>query len=261
MVHALGDLSDSVTVLGGLIPALLTGGQTPSAPTHLGTTDVDVMLGVHLATAPAGYASVEDRIRRIGFEPATAAGWHWLAPVDGHKLKVEFLCDLVDQPEGEVYRPPDCAVFGAINLRGTGYVARDVVVRRLDAALTDRPGTAAVDVRTAGLAGYLASKAFAILGRGFAKDYYDFAYVLLYNTQGGPVEAAEAMNRAEFGPEIRAHPTLLREVGDRYGDTRRVGPQSYAREAFTANPEREDSRLREDAVSAVSDFLSALGRD
>jgi hypothetical protein len=40
-------------------------------------------------------------------------------------VKIEFLCDLDDQPAEAVIRPIGCSKLRAVNLRGTGYVERD----------------------------------------------------------------------------------------------------------------------------------------
>ncbi len=53
LVHGLGDRSSLFVVLGGLVPAMLSREQK-AAPPHLGTTDVDVLLSVHLASAHQG---------------------------------------------------------------------------------------------------------------------------------------------------------------------------------------------------------------
>lgn len=48
LLNALEGHDIYLVVLGGLVPEVLTRGQEPPAPQHLGTTDVDIYLGVHL---------------------------------------------------------------------------------------------------------------------------------------------------------------------------------------------------------------------
>jgi hypothetical protein len=225
---------------------------------HLGTTDVDVMLTVHVDSMASEYQTLEDALNGLGCEPSPNRGWRWLAPVDERTVKVEFLCDLEDQPNGAFILADGCSTLGAINLRGTRYVTEDYVVETLDGELMDGRGTVQVQVRRAGLAGYLVAKAHAITGRALQKDYYDFAYVLLHNSAGGPEAAAMAIRVAQFSQNVVAQTLLWNEIGDRYSKTSRVGPRDFARESLEADPTSDEERLKEDAVSAVEYFLATL---
>ena len=48
LCHELGDDTARLIVLGGLVPAMLTRDAHPTAPEHLGTTDVDILLITHV---------------------------------------------------------------------------------------------------------------------------------------------------------------------------------------------------------------------
>jgi hypothetical protein len=47
LFHELGDVEPPMILLGGLVPEILTSGQTPPVPEHLGTIDVDLLLDVN----------------------------------------------------------------------------------------------------------------------------------------------------------------------------------------------------------------------
>lgn len=171
LLHELRDEEVFLVVLGGLVPEVLTrdDGQIPE---HLGTTDVDVLLITHV-DPDADLGAVERALERMNFEPdRNADGWCWRGPIDGWPVKLEFLCDLPEHPEGEIIRPRGCTKLSAANLRGTGYVASDFGWEELSGQLAD--GThVSVRVRFAGLEGYLLSKCVAVRIRAATKDYYD----------------------------------------------------------------------------------------
>lgn len=236
---------------------MLTRGQEPPAPRHLGTTDVDVMLAVHVAGTRPGYESLEQCLDRLHFKPDPKTdGWRWRATVDGHLVKLEFLCDLDDVENGTIVRPEGCRVLAAANLRGSGYAALDVVEELVDGRLVDQPGSIQLRVRFAGIAGYLMAKAHAITGRGAPKDYYDFAYVVIHNSAGGPTQAANAIND-KFPRAGRLH-GLWTEIDDRFGSADRVGPSNYAEQHRLVEPEEDAGRLRNDAVVAVTGLVSLV---
>jgi hypothetical protein len=162
-------------VLGGLVPSTLTSGS-PSAPAHLGTTDVDVLLVTHL-TADRDLSPIEDALRAMDLAPE-GDGWRWRGRVEGRVVKIEFLCDLNDQPAEAIVTPAGCTALRAVNLRGTGSVELD------NREMTFDGPDGKVSVRFAALAGYLLSKIAAARTRGADKDYYDLAYVLLQARAG-----------------------------------------------------------------------------
>ena len=124
------------------------------APAHLGTSDVDILVAFH--------ATLDAALERAGFEidPKIAEGWRWQAKVDGVPVKVEFLCDLDDQPANRAIQLPGCKRVTAANLRGTGFVSRDYVAETLTGQLPNGEFVT-VKVNFAGLSGYLMAKLVA----------------------------------------------------------------------------------------------------
>jgi hypothetical protein len=120
LAYEIGDEDVPLIVLGGLVPEVLTRNEGAVIPQHLGTTDVDVLLITHL-DADADLGVVERALERLEFRPHGEA-WRWRGRIDGRPVKIEFLCDLEDRPEGEVISPAGCSELAAVNLRGTGYV-------------------------------------------------------------------------------------------------------------------------------------------
>jgi hypothetical protein len=254
LLHALRGEDAGIIVLGGLVPEMLTRGQEPPAPTHLGTTDVDVLLLAQ--TMPgADLSHLEKCLRDVDFAPQPE-GWRWRGRVEGSIVKIEFLCDRDTAPEHEVVPVLGCTELTAMNLRGTGYVARDWTWVALRSNLGGRE--VLVKARFAKLGGYLLSKCVAARTRGATKDFYDLAYVLLHNRAGGPSEAAGVLADGKLRAAVPVLRSTLLEIAERYRTPNAVGPSGYAEQALLAAPESDEAELRADAVAAVAEFLEAL---
>jgi hypothetical protein len=253
LLHELRESEVRPIVLGGLVPPLLSA-QSVSAPQHLGTADVDILLITHLEDLE-GLAAVEDALERMDFEPIEP--WRWSGRVGGRGVRIEFLCDVPEYQAGTLIRPPGCRDLAASNLRGTGYVQHGTIEVELSATLPDA-GAVSVTARFAGLAGYLLSKCAAIRNRAEAKDFYDFVYVLMHNDEGGPQEAAARVNQEPFAVARRELRSTFIEVRARYGRTADAGPAGYAAQALRVRPDDDSSRLRAQAVAAVAAFFDAV---
>jgi hypothetical protein len=257
LLNELGDVETKLVVLGGLVPETLTRDQVPPVTPHLGTTDVDLLLLAHLdASADTANAEIERALIKLGFENIED-GWRWRVLIDGVPIKMEFLCDIDDAREGECRRPAGCAELTAINLRGTGYVARDFSEEVLTIG-TDNDAATTVKVRYAGLQGYLLSKASAVRMRAAEKDYYDFAYVLINNRDGGPRAAATLLRSGVFASELRYLRSTFAEIRERYRLPTDDGPRNYANESLKMDGAGNPKLLQLDAVAAVSDFIDEL---
>ncbi len=161
VVHHYGSRPEFV-VLGGLVPELLCAG---SAWRHAGTTDVDVQVDLEVACGATNTARLENALKNAEFEPDSERVWRWVAEGAPTKtvVKFELLADLDDQPNEATVQFDACENLGAVNLRGTGFAARDIEVR----TLTSRVGGVdlAAEVNVTGLAGFLLAKAAAAASR------------------------------------------------------------------------------------------------
>jgi hypothetical protein len=247
-----GPTGEQLIVLGGLVPPTLARTDAPEAPAHLGTTDVDILLVTHF-TAEHNLAPIEAALEAMQFKPQ-AEGWRWSGRVEDRIVKIEFLCDLYDQPAEAIVRPVGCSRLRAVNLRGTGHVERD----HHEYILHVPEGHLRVQI--AGLAGYLLSKSAAARTRGADKDYYDLAYVLLHNAAGGPTQAANAIRASPLVDALPSLSSTFLELRDRFRDDRSHGARAYAREALKVTPEEDERLLAADAAAALNEFLDTLTR-
>jgi hypothetical protein len=256
LAHQLDDESVPLIVLGGLLPEILTEGQD-AVPLHLGTTDVDMVVAAHLSQG-ANLAALERALDEIRFQCDRAQrGWRWRGAIDGYAIKLEFLCDVETERAETLIAVEGCARLKAMNLRGTGYVARDWRWRELTAEL-DGVGPTTVRARFAGLEGYLLSKCVAARQRGAAKDYYDLAFVLIHNRAGGPSAAAERLRGGQLSAAIPSLRSTLLEVRARFYAPASQGPAGFASQSRLVDFNTPENELRAQAVAAVNEFVSTV---
>jgi hypothetical protein len=261
VIHHYGGRPEFV-VLGGLVPELLCSG---SSFLHTGTTDVDVQVDLEIACGSVNAERLERALRNSEFEPDDERVWRWVANTAREPITVEFelLADLNDVRDGHKIRFDGCQDLGAVNLRGTGFAARDVEIRPLQARVGS--DTRRVEVNVSGLAGFLLAKIAAAHSRQKAKDWYDIAFVLLHNDGGGP-EAAAHRVLEQFGDDLGVPMlTALRELAANFADreTRGAGRRAQGTEAYVSqmcldHPDLDRTEVAADAVVGVEAFCRIL---
>lgn len=152
-----------------------------------------------------------------------------------------------------------CDALGAANLRGTRFATRNRVVRELTAV--DDGEVRAVQVYMAGLAGFLLAKTAAAHSRRKPKDWYDLAFVLLHNDEGGPDRAAELV-ALHFGDDLVGEiQTALHDLSANFAVPDAQGPSAYVEQLLLDHPDLEAEESAADAVTAVRMFCAKLGID
>jgi len=255
-------------MLGGLVPQVLAGVDREGVPDHMGTNDVDLLIAFHVQDNSSrvdegahepDLGPLEAALARAGFvRDPKIDGWRWIARVENHSVRVEFLCDRDDVQNKAVIRPRGCTDLRFANLRGAGYVARDFVEENVTDDLPD--GTpATVTVRFAGLQGYLLAKLAALLDRQLDKDHYDLVYVLLHHKAGtGPRGAAEALLAGPFRRDLPSLENRFGELASRFSRPNDHGPVAYAKQFTLVYPDADLATLTQDAISAVQEFTRPL---
>lgn len=254
IVHHYGSLPEFV-LIGGLMPDLLC---TTTPARHAGTTDVDVQVDLEIAGGTENGKRLELALRNAEFEPDSPRVWRWCTDKEGIPavVKFELLADLDDAPAEAIIKFDGCEALGAVNLRGTGFATRDVVVHELSARVGDDVRVARIN--TTGLAGFLFAKFAAVRVRGLQKDWYDIAFVLIHNDAGGPEAAAEKVLEV-FGDELEGEiSTPLKELFANFETPDSQGPRAYSSQMVIDHPESDPQTLAADAVVAVAAFRTSL---
>jgi len=259
LVTLLGDLgpwSERIYLAGGLAPRYLVGRLPDGARAHVGTTDVDLVIGLALGDeTPETYRTLQNNLEKAHFKQSDVS-FRWTRPIDGISVVVEFLCETDEVEPGRIFRPKGehtGTKLGAFNVRGAQLVRHDFVEREIEAQRLDDGGLSKVTVRVANLLPYTVLKILALQDRHENKDAYDLVFTLL-NADGGPHTAGQrcAQSPVLDDEHVTESLTLL---GERFRDTEHDGPNAYA--LFLAAPGDEDerARLRQEAVATVREFL------
>jgi hypothetical protein len=253
LVNAYGDVPEFV-LLGGLVPDLLCSDAVRS---HEGTTDVDVQVDLEIQSGLGNATRLEGALNRAGFRPDSERVWRWKdQAVPEMLVKVEFLADLDDVPNQQTVSFDDCESLGAVNLRGTGFATRDWEMRTITSVVDGE--TRSVGLRVATLPAYLLAKIHAAHGRGLPKDWYDIAYVLLHNDEGGPVFAGRHV-QGRFGSDlVGGTSTALDELSANFADAGAQGSTAYASTMLGIHSELDGDVLANDGVAAISAFIGEL---
>ncbi len=232
LVTLLGDLGpwrERIYLVGGLAPRYIVGQLPEGARAHVGTTDVDLVIGLALGDeTPETYRTLQNNLEKAQFdrkEPRPKAG------STGSNV-------------------------GAFNVRGANLVRYDFIERVLEGERLDGGGASKVTVRVANLLPYTVLKILAFQDRHENKDSYDLVFCLLHFGDGPDVAGREAA-RSAIAHDARVTDGL-ELLGERFRDVDQDGPTAYG--AFLAEPgESEDAaRLRREAVATVRAFLAAF---
>lgn len=249
----LGDLTDNLVVVGGLVPSLIVDQDNlaEGVEAHVGTMDLDVALAIALLDQ-GRYRELSERLRRSGFtqdknQEGNATRQRW--KIEG--VTLDFLIEptLPDDRGGDLRDiEPD---FAAVIAPGLHLAFLD----RQRISLTGRTimgENAERDIWVCGPAAYIVLKALAFSLRGENKDAYDLFYVI-----------------RNFGTAVQEVADLFRPILD---DTHTEEAISILRRDFTAHnglgPRRvaqfltgePDDTIQAEVVGHIDSLLRALGR-
>jgi hypothetical protein len=261
LVTLLGDVgpwSERVYLAGGLAPRYIVGELPEGARAHVGTTDVDLVIGLALGDeTPETYMNLETNLKRAGFTAETS--FRWKRDVEGVSVQVEFLCETGQVEPGRIFKPKGEGTgsgLGAFNVRGAQLVTFDYLEREIEAERLDGGGLSRVKVRVANLLPYTVLKILAFQDRHENKDAYDLVFCLLHFGAGPEEAGAEAARSPIAGHDRVAE--ALELLKERFAEVSRDGPVAYA--SFLAEPSANEAaaRLRREAVATVADFLRGV---
>lgn len=264
MVTLLGDLGpwrERIYLAGGLAPRYLVGQLPEGARAHVGTTDIDLVIGIALGDeTPETYRTLQNNLQNSGFDQKEPS-FRWARDVEGVTVIVEFLCETNEVPPGNIFKPTregesTGSKLGAFNVRGAHLVRDDFIERDIEAERLDGGGRSRVTVRVANVLPYTVLKILAFQDRHENKDAYDLVFTL-FNHEGGP----RAVGSASAASPVAKHEQVdeaMRLLEERFRDAEQDGPNAYA--LFLAEPDDDDdrARLRQEAVATVREFLAGF---
>jgi hypothetical protein len=257
LLTLLGDLGpwrERIYLAGGLAPRYLIGQLPEGARAHVGTTDVDLVIGLAVGDETSEtYRTLQNNLERARFTQQEPS-FRWARDVEGVTVLVEFLCETDQVEPGRIFRPKEFtgSKLGAFNVRGAQLVRHDFIECDIEGERLDDGGHSRVTVRVANVLPYTVLKILAFQDRHANKDAYDLVFTLL-NYAGGPQtcgEAAAASPVAEHAQVTHA----LTLIDERFSDARQDGPSAYASFLADSDDEAEKARLRQEAAAIVRAF-------
>ena len=260
LVTLLGDIgpwNQRVYLAGGLAPRYIVGTLPEGARSHIGTTDIDLVIGLAVDSESAeAYRTLENNLKKAGFDAESS--FRWMKKVEGNTVILEFLCETDRVEPGKIFKPKEGtgSGLGAFNVRGAQLVTRDYVEREIEADRVDDGGRSKVVVRVANILAYTVLKILAFQDRHENKDSYDLIYCLL-NFGEGPEEAGRSAANSAIRLDAQVE-DALRLLSERFANADQDGPRAYGAFLADAGDDEEKARLRQEAVAVVRDFLGAM---
>jgi hypothetical protein len=264
LLTKIGPWGGRIFLIGGMTPRYLIGNAPSDMKEHVGTTDLDVVVGVTISTEEREvYRTLQNNLKDAGFVPAVdpetrqEQSFRWSRDVDGVRVMLEFFCPVGEGQPGTMLRNPGDQVgskISAIRMTGAELVALDHFTVRLKGDTLDDGGIQeGVDVHIANLLPFLVLKAFAIEERDKDKDSYDVVWTL--NAYPGGVGGAV---RAISESPVLAHrdvATAVELLRKNFLSIDHRGPSQYARFERTDNTEEERLILRRFAHGTLLEFF------
>ena len=195
--------------VGGLAPRYIVGELPAGALPHIGTTDVDLVIGLALGDdAPETYRTLETNVKRAGLQSQTS--FRWTRLVDGITVQVEFLCETREVEPGRIFKPRGEALgsgLGAFNVPGVQLATADFTEHSVEAERLDDGGLSTVMVRVCGLLTYVVLKILAFQDRHENKEAYDLVFCILNFGEGPRPPGQEAARSPVAGhAQVREAP-------------------------------------------------------
>jgi hypothetical protein len=260
----IGPWGGKLILIGGMAPKYIVGKAPSDMKEHVGTTDLDVVVGVTISTEEdEAYRTLQQNLRDAKFAPAVNPDtgneetFRWTREVDGVRVFLEFFCPVAQGEPGKLYRKPGKNIgskISAIRTPGANLAAIDNFAVVLRGETLDQGGIQeGVEARVAGLLPFIVLKAYAIEQRDKAKDSYDVIWTL-NAFEKGPSSAVDAIatSPAIDQPEIPAAIAYLRK---NFQSTEHRGPSQYANFERSDGSEDERLRLKRYAFGTMIQFL------
>ena len=268
LLKCAGPWWERIYLAGGLVPRYLITELPDLARPHVGTTDVDLVVGVAVVDeAPEPYETLVANMRKAGFdlyadEAGRQQSFRWCIVIDGKMVLVEFMTEQGGAP-GTIARPRQNtgAKLGAFEARGASLVALDFVQREISGKLQDGIESFG-KLRVANLVPFLTLKSLALDERGLVKpkDAYDIVFTI-GNWPGGPAGAAAAAAASPvMGREVVRD--ALSKLDAHFEHAGMDGPGHYSTFLFNeaVDDDEEAERLRLEALAVVRGFFDGLTR-
>ena len=259
-----GPWGQRLVLIGGMTPRYLVGRLPVDVKEHVGTTDLDIVVGVTISTEEEeAYRTLQQNLKDAQFAPARNPDtgqeetFRWTRQVDGVGVHLEFFCPVGSGQPGKLLRNPGSNVgsrISAVRTRGAELAAMDHVVISLGGELLDHGGIQeSVSAQVANLLPFLVLKAFAIEERDKEKDSYDVVWTLTAYKDGPRSAVQEIAKSPVLGH--RDVVAAMERLRSHFQTPDHRGPSQYANFELIGDDENELAQLRRYAHGALAEFF------
>jgi len=223
LLRGLGPWKNSVYLIGGLAPRYLVPKLTAGKVPHAGTGDVDIVIRLEMLTTTDAYHSLEENLRKMGFERAEndsgdKVSWRWRTKTEKDvSVILELLADSPELSGGKVKPLPTKGTISALNIPHSSMVFDHHEEKEIRAELLGEKGIAIEKVRYADIVSFTCLKAFALDQRHENKDAHDIVYCI-ENVEGGLEAAAKKFKDARAGKHANVIDQALAILRKRFAD-------------------------------------------
>lgn len=254
---------DRVVLVGGLAPPFLVPDPAPGIEAHVGTSDIDLAVGL-FAPEEEAYVTLVRAIRDCGFEQRQPEepSFRWFGEQDGVEIILEILCPESDEYQQRIRRRVEGDGGGnlsALQVRGIELAATDFVTVTLDEPVAELGDRGPIELRVVGPTTLIALKAQALADVDKPKHAYDIVWLCdAWPHDSGEANGANALAGAIRSSGIRDDPFIQESLdGLRrlFSSPDSPGPVGYAR---TVGEGDEYERARLYAHGLLNEFFSSL---
>ena len=276
LLRGLGPWKESVFLVGGLTPRYLVPARPPAVPAHAGTLDVDIVIDIQILADTAGYHTLEENLRAMGFERSMnergqRLSWRWQTRTEsGALMVVELLADAPEIAGGRVEPLPTKGTISALNIPHASIVFEMYEVAEVRAELLRDAGIAVEEVRHADLVSFTCLKAFAFDQRFEGKDAHDMIYCIEHAEEGldGAAQMFREALEGRHGAVIRDCLSILRKRfagDDAVEGYRKDGPVAVAHFELGRSNETEQREARvlrqREAGTVIEQLLARIASE
>ena len=254
---------DRVVLVGGLVPPFLVPDPPAGVAPHVGTSDIDLAVGV-FAPEEEAYVSLVRAIKNCGFgqRQPEEPSFRWFGEEGGIEVVLEILCPQDEEIQRRIRRKVEAdggSELAALQVRGVELSARDYVSVELNEDVPELGDRGLISLRVVGPTTLLALKAQALADIDKPKHAYDIVWL----ADAWPHDTDEPHGAAALAEVMRASAVFgepfvvesLRLMRSLFAYPTGPGPVGYAR---TIGGDRARiEQLRRYASGLVLELLDA----
>lgn len=250
-------------LVGGLVPPFLVPDPPPGVAAHIGTSDIDLAIGVFAAEEEA-YVTLMRAVKDCGFDQRQGEpSFRWFGDQDGIEIILEILCPEDEEFQNRIRRRVEADAgsgLTAFQVRGVELAATDFVRVPLEEAVAEMGDRGPIDLLVVGPTTLIALKAQALADVDKPKHAYDIVWLCdAWPHDKDEVNGVAALAAMVLASGIVDDPFIkesLDALGSLFLTPESPGPVGYARTLGVESDDYERARLY--AHGLVNEFVAAV---